>query len=206
MFWEASLEAFSKALPFVNIFAAWRKCVQLFYDVLWYIAELAAELRTSKLVRTTLLGLIFANGKSILRQTYGMKMMQLPFRNSWEKPCKQVHWNSFFMLGPKCEIIPVSHPLSDCVLDSFVCSGTTLCLNDWPRSVDAVVVIVITIIIMILEVAEKQTWARENSVLCRRQTKVRKWGLCLSPFHILKTLLDPSKTWEMRNWQKGMSY
>ena len=88
-----------------------------------------------------------------------------------------------------------------CVLDSFVCSGTTLCLNDWPRSVDAVVVIVITIIIMILEVAEKQTWARENSVLCRRQTKVR-----ISPFHILKTLLDPSKPWEMRNWQKGMSY
>ena len=118
------------------------------------------------------------------------------FKNSWEKPCKQVHWNSFFMLGRKCEIIPVSHPLSDCVLDSLVCSGTTLCLNDWPRSVDAVVVIVITIIIMILEVAEKQTWARENSVLCRRQTKVRKWGLCLSPFHILKTLLDPSKTWD----------
>ena len=76
-----------------------------------------------------------------------------------------------------------------CVLDSFVCSGTTLCLNDWPRSVDAVVVIVITIIIMILEVAEKQTWARENSVLLPATDKSEN-----IPFPYFKNSFRPFKT------------
>ena len=126
--------------------------------------------------------------KASLRQTYGMKMMQLPFRNSWEKPCKQVHWNSFFMLGPKCEIIPVSHPLSDCVFWILLFAQVLLCLNDWPRSVDAVVVIVITIIIMILEVAEKQTWARENSVLLPATDKSEN-----IPFPYFKNSFRPFK-------------